>query len=75
MTSQEYRTLALPFQNTISVIATGIITLALVVLLSHYVAAIFQPVRWPTRYYFLGMLLIAFVCKQRTTIMLFVFCC
>jgi O-antigen ligase len=73
MTSQEYRTLALPFQNAISVIATGIITLALVVLLSHYVAAIFQPVRWPTRYYFIGMFLIAFVCKQRTTIMLFVF--
>ncbi len=54
-------------------IATAMVAFALIVLLSHYVAAIFQPVRWPTRYYFFGMLLIAFFCKQRTTVMLFVF--
>jgi O-antigen ligase len=74
MTSQLHNKVVLRLQTAISVIATAIVTIALVVLLSHYVAAMFQPVRWPTRYYFLGMLLIAMVCKQRTTIMLFVFC-
>jgi O-antigen ligase len=73
MTAQLHRPLALPLQKALSVIATAIITLALIVLLSHYVAAVFQPVRWPTRYYFFGMLLIAFFCKQRTAVMLFVF--
>jgi O-antigen ligase len=74
MTSQLHSTAVLRLQTAISVIATAIVTIALVVLLLHYIAAMFQPVRWPTRYYFLGMLLIAMVCKQRTTIMLFVFC-
>lgn len=74
MTSQPSSTAVVRLQTAISVIATAIVAIALVVLLSHYVAAMFQPVRWPTRYYFLGMLLIAFLCKQRTTIMLFVFC-
>jgi O-antigen ligase len=68
-----YKNLALPLQKLVSMIATAIVAFALIVLLSHYVAAIFQPVRWPTRYYFIGMLLIAFFCKQRTTVMLFVF--
>jgi O-antigen ligase len=68
-----FKNIALPLQNAISLIATTIIALALIVLLSHYVAAVFQPVRWPTRYYFFGMFLIAFFCKQRTAVMLFVF--
>jgi O-antigen ligase len=68
-----YKNLALPLQKLVSMIATAIVAFALIVLLSHYVAAMFQPVRWPTRYYFIGMLLIAFFCKQRTTVMLFVF--
>jgi O-antigen ligase len=73
MASQTQISPALPFQKAISLLATVIITLALIVLLSHYVAALFQPVRWPTRYYFFGMFLIAFFCKQRTAVMLFVF--
>jgi O-antigen ligase len=68
-----HRPLALPLQKAISAIATVIIAMALIVLLSHYVTALFQPVRWPTRYYFFGMFLIAFFCKQRTTVMLLVF--
>ena len=68
-----YKNLALPFQKSVSTIATTVVALALLILLSHYVAAVFQPVRWPTRYYFFGMFLIAFFCKQRTTLMLFVF--
>jgi O-antigen ligase len=73
MTIQLHKPLALPFQKVISLLATVIIALALIVLLSHYVAALFQPVRWPTRYYFFGMFLIALFCKQRTAVMLFVF--
>jgi O-antigen ligase len=73
MTIQLPEPLALSLQKAISAIATTIIALALIVLLSHYVAAVFQPVRWPTRYYFFGMFLIAFFCKQRTAVMLFVF--
>ena len=68
-----YKNLALPFEKSVSTVATAIVALALIVLLSHYVAAVFQPVRWPTRYYFFGMFFIAFFCKQRTTVMLFVF--
>ena len=73
MASQTQTSLALPFQKAISLVATAIIALALIVLLSHYVTAVFQPVRWPTRYYFFGMFLIALFCKQRTAVMLFVF--
>ena len=68
-----FKTVELPIQKTISMIASAIIALALIVLLLHYVAAMFQPVRWPTRYYFIGMFLIALFLKQRTAIMLFVF--
>jgi O-antigen ligase len=73
MSTQIFKTMVLPTQKTVSMIATAIIVLALIVLLTHYVAAMFQPVRWPTRYYFLGMFLIALCLKQRTAIMLFVF--
>ena len=73
MTIQLRRPFALSLQKAISAIATTIIALALIVLLSHYMAAVFQPVRWPTRYYFFGMFLVAFFCKQRTAVMLFVF--
>ena len=68
-----FKTVELPIQKTISMIASAIIALALIVLLMHYVAAMFQPVRWPTRYYFIGMFLIALFLKQRTAMMLFVF--
>lgn len=74
MSTQIFKAMVLPTQKTISMIATAIIALALIILLAHYVAAMFQPVRWPTRYYFLGMFLIALCLKQRTAIMLFVFC-
>lgn len=73
MSMQILKTMVLPTQKTVSMIATAIIALALIILLSHYVAAMFQPVRWPTRYYFFGMFLIALCLKQRTAIMLFVF--
>jgi O-antigen ligase len=73
MTVQPTSTLVLPLQKAISVIATVIVAAALIILLMHYVAAAFQPVRWPTRYYFFGMFLIALCCAQRTAVMLFVF--
>ena len=60
-------------KKAVSVLATGIVALALAFLLAHYVAALLQPVRWPTRYYFIGMFLIALCLKQRTSVMLFVF--
>lgn len=56
-----------------SIVGTVVITLALIALLTHYVFAAFQPVRWPTRYYFYGMFLIALCFTQRTAIMIFVF--
>lgn len=68
------RSIVPTIQQIISIIATIIIAIALIVLLSHYVAAMFQPVRWPTRYYFICMFLIALCLKQRTAIMFFVFC-
>jgi O-antigen ligase len=73
MTVQPTSTLVLKLQKAISVIATVIVAAALIILLMHYVAAAFQPVRWPTRYYFFGMFLIALCCAQRTAVMLFVF--
>jgi len=60
-------------KNTVSFIGTVIIALALAVLLAHFIAAAFQPVRWPTRYYFFSMFLIALFCSQRTSIILFIF--
>jgi O-antigen ligase len=60
-------------KKVISVLATGMIALALAFVLAHYIAAMFQPVRWPTRYYFIGMFFIALCLKQRTSIMLFIF--
>jgi MFS family permease len=60
-------------KKAVSVLATGIVGLALAFLLAHYVAAMFQAVRWPTRSYFVVMFLIALCLKQRTSIMLFVF--
>jgi hypothetical protein len=60
-------------QKAVSVLATGIVALALALLLAHYVSAMLQPVRWPTRYYFIGMFFVALYVKQRTSIMLFVF--
>jgi len=60
-------------KKAVSVLATGIVALALAFLLAHYVAALLQPVRWPTRSYFVVMFLIALCLKQRTSIMLFVF--
>jgi len=60
-------------KKAVSMLATGIVALALAFLLTHYVAALLQPVRWPTRSYFVVMFLIALCLKQRTSIMLFVF--
>ena len=60
-------------KKVVSIVGTSIVALALAVLLAHYVAALFQPVRWPTRHYFVGMFLIALCLKQRTSLMLFVF--
>ena len=60
-------------KNTVSNIGTVIIALALVILLAHYITAAFQPVRWPTRYYFYGMFWIALFVNQRIAIMFFVF--
>jgi hypothetical protein len=60
-------------KKVVSIVGTSIVALALAFLLAHYVAALFQPVRWPTRYYFVGMFLIALCLKQRTSLMLFVF--
>jgi len=60
-------------KKAVSIVGTSIVALALAFLLAHYVAALFQPVRWPTRYYFVGMFLIALCLKQRTSLMLFVF--
>ncbi len=68
-----FNTMGLSIQRMISLIATSIIFLALIILLAHYVSAMFQPVRWPTRYYFFGMFLVALFLKQRTAIMVFVF--
>lgn len=73
MRTQIFKSIVLPAQKTISVIATIIIVLALIVLLSHYIAAMFQPVRWPTRYYFIVMFLIPLFFNQRIVLMLFVF--
>lgn len=60
-------------KKVVSIVGTSIVALALAVLLAHYVAALFQPVRWPTRHYFVGMFLIALCLKQRASLMLFVF--
>jgi O-antigen ligase len=60
-------------KKAIAVLAATLIALALALLLVHYVTAMLQPVRWPTRYYFIGMFFIALCLKQRTSIMLFVF--
>ena len=60
-------------KNTVSNIGTVIIALALVILLAHYITAEFQPVRWPTRYYFYSMFWIALFVNQRIAIMFFVF--
>ena len=73
MSTQTFQSTVLIIQKTVSIIATVIVAMALIVLLMHYVSAMFQPVRWPTRYYFIGMFLIALCFKQRTAIMLFIF--
>jgi O-antigen ligase len=73
MRTEMFNTMGLSSQRMISLIATSIISLALIILLAHYVSAMFQPVRWPTRYYFFGMFLVALCLKQRTAIMVFVF--
>ena len=60
-------------KNAISNLGTVIIALALAILLAHYITAAFQPVRWPTRYYFYGMFWISIFVNQRMAIMFFVF--
>lgn len=60
-------------KNAISFLGTLIVALALIALMTHYIAAVFQPVRWPTRYYFFCMFLIAVFMKNKTAVMFFVF--
>jgi hypothetical protein len=60
-------------KKTLSLMGALLIGAALAVLMSHYVAAIFQPVRWPTRFYFVSMLLIALIFKPKTAVTVFIF--
>lgn len=60
-------------KNSLSIAGSVIIGFAIVVLMAHYVAAQFQPVRWPTRYYFLSMFFVALFANKRTAVAAFVF--
>jgi O-antigen ligase len=57
----------------LSIAGMVIISLAFAALISHYVAARFQSVRWPTQYYFVCALLIAVVLDEKKAIQCFIF--
>ena len=60
-------------KKSLSLIAVTIIGLSLLVILTHYFSAMFQPVRWPTRIYFVLMFVVAAFCRPRLAIATFIF--